>query len=59
MVIASDLLVADMLKRGWLAEFEAGSRIPGLRYTAVALPGHAETRKVRQFLAWLKEEAAR
>ncbi len=55
-VVASSLLVQDMLKHGWLAEFQPDARVPGLRYTAVALPGHAETRKVRQFFSWIKEE---
>jgi len=31
--------------------------LAGLRYTAVAVPGHAETGKVRRFLSWLGEEA--
>jgi DNA-binding transcriptional LysR family regulator len=55
-VLASRLLVGDMLERGWLAEYRPQTRISGLCYTAVSLPGHAETRKVRQFLSWLKEE---
>lgn len=58
MVIASSLLVGDMLERGWLAEYRPEARVRGLRYTAVALAGHSDTRKVRKFLAWLKEEAS-
>lgn len=58
MVIASSLLVADMLDRGWLAQYRPEARIRGLRYTAVALAGHSDTRKVRQFLAWLTAQAS-
>ncbi len=58
MVIASSILVEDMLDRGWLVEYRPEARIHGLRYTAVALAGHSDTRKVRQFLAWLKDEAS-
>ncbi len=57
MVLASNLLVADLLERGWLVELRPDTRIPGLQYTAVALSGHSETRKVRQFLAWLSDQA--
>ena len=56
-VMASSLLVEDMCRRGWLAELHPETRIAGLRYTAVAVPGHAETGKVRHFLSWLSEEA--
>ena len=57
MILASNLLAQDMLERGWLVEYQPETRIAGLRYSAVALAGHSETRKVRQFLAWLTEQA--
>jgi LysR family transcriptional regulator, glycine cleavage system transcriptional activator len=57
LILASNLLVQDMLERGWLVEYQPETRLPGLRYTAVALPRHSETRKVRQFLAWLTAQA--
>ncbi len=58
LVLASSLLAGDMLERGWLEEYRPEKRISGLRYTAVSRAGHSEAQKVRQFLAWLKEEAA-
>ncbi len=58
-VMTSNLLVEDMCRRGWLAALHPETRIAGLRYTAVAVPGHAETGKVRHFLSWLSEEANR
>lgn len=57
MILASNLLAKDMLERGWLMEYRPESRLLGLRYTAVALVRHSETRKVRQFLAWLTAQA--
>lgn len=57
LVLASSLLAGDMLERGWLEEYRPEKRIPGLRYTAVSRVGQSERQKVRQFLAWLKEQA--
>lgn len=57
LVLASSLLAGDMLERGWLEEYRPEKRIPGLRYSAVSRVGQSERQKVRQFLAWLKEEA--
>ena len=57
MILASNLLAQDMLERGWLVEYRPEARLPGLQYSAVALAGHSQTRKVRQFLAWLNEQA--
>jgi DNA-binding transcriptional LysR family regulator len=57
LVLASSLLAEDMVEKGWLEEYCPEKRIPGLCYTAVSRVGHSETRKVFQFLAWLKGEA--
>ncbi|MBO9503793.1 LysR family transcriptional regulator [Qipengyuania flava] len=56
-VLASNLLVKDMVDRGWLVEYRPEARLQGLRYTALARSDHSRTGKVRQFLAWLEREA--
>lgn len=58
-VLASTLLVKDMVDRGWLVEYRPEARLRGLRYTALARNDHSRTGKVRQFLAWLEREAGR
>ena len=57
LVLASSLLVSDMVDRGWLVEYLPEARLAGLRYTALARSDHSRTGKVRQFLAWLEREA--
>ena len=59
LVLASNLLVSDMVDRGWLVEYLPEARLPGLRYTALARSDHSRTGKVRQFLVWLEREAGR
>ena len=59
LVLASNLLVSDMVDRGWLVEYLPEARLAGLRYTALARSDHSRTGKVRQFLAWLEREAGR
>lgn len=59
LVLASSVLVADMLRRGWLRAYQPDIVLEGLTYAAVTTPQHAQTGKVRRFLAWLREEAGR
>ncbi len=59
LALASNLLVKDMVDRGWLVEYRPEARLPGLRYTALARSDHSRTGKVRKFLAWLEREAGR
>ena len=58
-VLASNMLVGDMVDRGWLVEYRPTARLPGLRYTALVRSDHSRTRKVREFLAWLESEAGK
>ena len=58
LVLASSLLVGDLVGRGWLEPYRPETRIAGRRYTALSLPSRASSRKVSQFLEWLEEEAA-
>jgi DNA-binding transcriptional LysR family regulator len=57
LVLASSLLVADLVRRGWLEQYRPEVRIPGRMYTALCLPGRASIRKVSCFLEWLRTEA--
>lgn len=59
LVLASSLLVGDLVRRGWLEPYRPETRIAGRRYTALSLPSRASSRKVSSFLEWLEEEAAR
>jgi DNA-binding transcriptional LysR family regulator len=58
LVLASSLLVGDLVKRGWLESYHPDVRLAGRRYTALSLPSRASLRKVSIFLEWLGEEAA-
>jgi DNA-binding transcriptional LysR family regulator len=57
LVLASSLLVADLVRRGWLEPYRPEVRIKGRRYTALCLPGRASLRKISCFLEWLRLEA--
>ena len=59
LVLASSLLVGDLVGRGWLETYRPETRIAGRRYTALSLPSRASSRKVSSFLEWLEEEATR
>ena len=59
LVLASSLLVGDLVGRGWLEPYRPETRIAGRRYTALSLPSRASSRKVLSFLEWLEEEATR
>ena len=59
LVLASSLLVGDLVGRGWLEPYRPETRIAGRRYTALSLPSRASSRKVVSFLEWLEEEATR
>lgn len=58
LVLASSVLVADLMKRGWLAQHEPEVNLAGQRYTALCLKRNASLRKVRDCLNWLQEEAS-
>jgi len=58
LVLASSLLVGDLVGRGWLEPYHPDVRLAGRRYTALSLPSRAALRKVSHFLEWLGEEAA-
>ncbi|MGC1329333.1 LysR substrate-binding domain-containing protein [Pseudomonas sp.] len=57
LVLASSVLVADSLARGLLQAYRAEVRLNAATYCAVCVPGHERRTPVREFIAWLQEQA--
>ncbi len=55
-ILASSILVSDMVARDFLRPFRPEVRLEGMRYTALATRERSEARKVRHFLAWIRTE---
>ena len=55
-VLASSVLVADLIRQGALVRVGKGS-LPGHRYHLVALPAQLRRAPVAAFASWLREEA--
>ena len=58
LVLASSLLMGDLVARGWLEPYRPDIQLAGRRYTALSTASRAALRKVSSFLEWLEEEAA-
>jgi DNA-binding transcriptional LysR family regulator len=58
LVLASNVLAADSVASGVLLAYPTEVSLPGARYTAVWTPGHERRSPVKEFLAWLEQEAA-
>lgn len=58
LVLASNVLVADSLKRGELMVFRPDVSLPGPRYMAVCVPGRERQAEMKALLAWLEQAAA-
>lgn len=58
LVLASNVLVADSLKRGELMIFRPEISLPGPRYMAVCVPGRERQVEMKALLTWLEEAAA-
>ncbi|WP_373046220.1 LysR substrate-binding domain-containing protein [Vulgatibacter sp.] len=54
--LGSELLVADVVARGWLVRYRPEVSIPGLAYTAVWGAAGVPSRKVERFVDWLADE---
>lgn len=57
LVLASNVLVADSLKRGELVAYRPDVTLAGPRYFAMCVPGRERQEKVSSFLKWLAEAA--
>ncbi|WP_397451793.1 LysR substrate-binding domain-containing protein [Pseudomonas sp. NA-150] len=55
--LASSVLVADSVANGVLVPYRAEISLPGARYVAAWNPGHERRSPVKEFLAWLEQEA--
>lgn len=58
LVLASNVLVADSLQKGLLKTYRPEITLPGPRYVAVCTPGRERQSPVKEFLAWLAQQAA-
>ena len=56
-VLASSVLVADLVSAGTLRPIDSHVRIVGARYLALCRPGRERSTEIRAFLAWLEKEA--
>jgi len=57
LVLASTVLVADSVSKGLLVPVRPDTRIEGLRYSAVAVPGRERISPLKEFLDWLEDES--
>lgn len=57
LVLASSVLVADSVASGLLVPYLIDISLPGARYVALWTPGHERRSPVKEFLAWLEQEA--
>lgn len=57
LVLASSVLVGDLVNRGWLVPYRPEITVDGFAYRVVRLPGREPPRKVQRFLAWLTQQA--
>lgn len=55
-VLASSILVSEMVARDVLRPFRPDVRLEGMRYTALATRERSESKKVGNFLAWIQAE---
>ena len=55
LILASSLLVHDMVERGFLVPYRPEVRLQGMAYRLLCTRDHAQTRKVQRFTEWLEE----
>ena len=56
MILASTLLVSDLVEQGLLAPYRPEIRLPGMAYTLLTTPEAAASRKCREFRKWITSE---
>lgn len=55
LILISDILVSDSIKRGWLKRFINAGKVPGFSYSCVVTKRGLELSKTRRFLSWLRD----
>ncbi|WP_346825599.1 LysR substrate-binding domain-containing protein [Serratia inhibens] len=56
LVLASSVMVSDLVRNGLLAAYRPEICVPGAAYTALCVPGRERHPPVRAFLGWLQQE---
>ncbi|MBX9332188.1 LysR family transcriptional regulator, partial [Serratia marcescens] len=56
LVLASSVMVSDMVDNGLLVAYRPEVRVPGAAYSVLCAPGRERHPPVRAFLAWLQQE---
>lgn len=56
LVLASSVMVSDLVRNGLLAAYRPDICVPGAAYTALCVPGRERHPPVRAFLGWLQQE---
>ncbi|CAI1696263.1 LysR substrate-binding domain-containing protein [Serratia proteamaculans] len=59
LVLASSVMVSDLVRNGLLAPYRPEVCVPGAAYTALCVPGRERHPPVRAFLDWLQQEVRR
>ena len=57
LILASSILVTDLVDRGFLVPYRAEVQLKGLRYSLLATRTRRESKKVRRFVDWIREES--
>lgn len=57
LALASSVLVASLVERGWLKPCLPGKVLPGLSYRLLPAPGREQSHRVRVFFEWLRQQA--
>ncbi|AHY08218.1 LysR substrate-binding domain-containing protein [Serratia plymuthica] len=56
LVLASSVMVSDLVRNGLLVAYRPEIGVPGAAYTALCVPGRERHPPVRAFLGWLQQE---
>lgn len=59
LVLASSVMVSDLVNNGLLAAVRPEIRVPGAAYSVLCAPGRERHPPVRAFLSWLQQELPR
>lgn len=55
LILISDILASDSVKRGWLKRFGNAATVPGFSYCSVVTKSSLDLSKVRRFLSWFRD----
>ena len=55
LILASDLLVDDLVARGWLVAVRPNISVPGFAYSVLTRKGRPANGKIDRFITWLRD----